>query len=260
MDFALLASGSKGNCFVLRSDNSTIVIDCGSTKKHLLASFEKLNINLEDIDALLITHDHSDHISQLNMFKNKEVYAPIPLDKVKVNNVKPYESFMIKDIKITPVALSHDANNTVGYILESNKEKLSYITDTGYLSERNIELIKDSNYYILESNHDLEMLMKTNRPLYVKSRIYSDRGHLCNENAAEIAYKVVSQKTSLLVLAHLSLEANTREKALKVVSDKLKKRKVKLFVASSGQFEMIRKGIIDEKMDLGTCSTRIGME
>ncbi len=260
MDFALLASGSKGNCFVLKSAKTTIMIDCGSTKKHIKDSLAKLALSFEDINHLLITHDHSDHISQINSFKKANIYAPIELDDIKRINVKPYESFMIEDIKITPIALSHDASFTVGYILECDKEKLSYITDTGYLSEKNIELIKGSNYYILESNHDVEMLMATKRPLYIKSRIYSDRGHLCNESSAEIAAKVINSKTSIIILAHISEEANSREKALKVMEERLKDKKYKIKIASAGQYEMIRKGIIDEKMDLGSVSTTINVE
>ena len=261
MDFALLASGSKGNAFVIKSAKATIMIDCGSTKKHILESLDKINIEIDEIDALLITHEHSDHISQIGLFGDKDIYAPISLDKVKVKKVEPYKGFKIKDISVTPIALSHDASFTVGYIIESAKEKLSYVTDTGYLSERNEELIKDSNYYVLESNHDVEMLMKTKRPLYIKSRIYSDRGHLCNESAGEILDNVISKKTKMIILAHLSEEANTREKALEVVSDKLKEKSgISLYVASAGQYEMVRKGIIDEEVDLGSISTIVSVE
>ena len=261
MDFALIASGSKGNAFVLKSAKATIMIDCGSTKKHILSSLNKLNIDIDEIDALLITHEHSDHISQISLFRDKEIYAPISLDKVKVKKVEPYKGFKIKDINVMPIALSHDANFTVGYIIESDKEKLSYVTDTGYLSERNEELIKGSNYYVLESNHDVEMLMKTKRPLYIKSRIYSDRGHLCNESAGEILDNVVSKKTKMVILAHISEEANTREKALEVVSGKLKEKSdISLYVSSAGQYEMVRKGIIDEEVDLGSISTIVSVE
>ena len=260
MDFALLASGSKGNSFVVKSDKTVLMIDCGSTKRHILKSLDTLNLELDDIKTLLITHEHSDHISQINMFKNKKVYAPISLDDIEVHKVTPYESFKVKDIEVTPLPLSHDASFTVGYILKSGNEKLSYITDTGYVSEKNIEMIRGSNYFVLESNHDIEKLMQTKRPLYIKSRIYSDRGHLCNENAAEILNKTITSKTKIVILAHISEEANTRELALKVVSDKLKDRNNKIHIGSAGQYEMVRKGIVDEEVDMGSVSTVIGLE
>lgn len=260
MEFALLASGSKGNSFVVKSDKTVLMIDCGSTKRHILKSLDTLNIDIDDIKALLITHEHSDHISQINLFKDKKIYSPISLEGVDIHKVTPYESFKVKDIEVTPLPLSHDASFTVGYILKCGNEKLSYITDTGYLSEKNIDMIHDSNYFVLESNHDIEKLMQTKRPLYIKSRIYSDRGHLCNENAAEILNKSVTKKTEIIILAHISEEANTRELALKVVSDKLKEKKNKIHIASAGQYEMVRKGIVDEEMDMGSVSTIIGME
>ena len=262
MDFALLASGSKGNAFVVKSDTTLVLVDCGSTKKHLLASFSTLNIEREDLDAILITHDHSDHISQIHHFKDIPIFAPVEISDVEVMLVEPYEMMHIGDMDILPLALSHDAPHTVGYIFWQGNEKLCYITDTGYVSKKNQEYLKDADYYILEANHDVSMLMDSRRPQYVKARIYGDQGHLCNEDCASLLSEACSTNTKLVILAHLSQEANTRELSLNVIKEALEKKKELkgLKIASAGQYEMIRKGLSDEKMDLGTCYSVIGME
>ena len=105
-----------------------------------------------------------------------------------------------------------------GYLFEADGEKLAYLTDTGYVSKLNLQMMKNLDYYIIESNHDVEMLMKTSRPFATKSRIYSDQGHLCNEDCARALSLMIGDRTKEITLAHLSEEANTPEKALSVVS------------------------------------------
>ena len=265
MQFCLMASGSKGNCFVLKDDTTCIVIDCGSTKKYLNSCFEQLEISPEEIDALLITHDHSDHIAQINMFKDTAVYSPVEIEDIETFKVTPLHSFVIETLKITPIALSHDALNTVGYVMESGTEKLVYITDTGYVNQRYFPLLTDADYIVMESNHDVGMLMKTRRPQYLKARIYGDQGHLCNEDCAEILAKIVSEKTKMIILAHISREANTREKALSVSLDRLNAMSgfgfhKELVLCAAGQFEMTGRGIMHEKVICGSVSSPVGVE
>jgi len=265
MEFALLASGSQGNCFVLRDGETVLMIDCGSTKKHLLASFDKLHLKFSEIDALLITHDHIDHVSQLRHFLNQDIYSPIELPDAEVFAVRPNRPFVIGSVKITPVALSHDAYNTTGYILENGFEKFVYITDTGYVNRRYLPLMKGADYIVMESNHDTAMLMRTSRPQYVKSRIISDQGHLSNEDCAVILNDIITEKTKMVILAHISRQGNTREKALEVNRSYILKNHEgmlhkDLVLCAAGQHEMIRKGFDDEERDLGTVSCCIGME
>ncbi len=108
-------------------------------------------------------------------------------------------------MRFTPIALSHDALNTVGYIVENGIEKLVYITDTGYINEKHIPRIKDADYIVLESNHDVQMLMATSRPQFTKQRIYSDTGHLCNEDCAAVLDQIVTEKTKMIILACICL-------------------------------------------------------
>jgi phosphoribosyl 1,2-cyclic phosphodiesterase len=264
MNFALLASGSKGNCFLLKDEGTMLQIDCGTTKRYLHECFEKLHHTNEETDALLITHDHSDHVSQINMFADLTIYSPVELPDIDCFLVRPMQKFNVGTLQITPIALSHDALNTTGYVIESGSEKLTYITDTGYLNERYYPLLSGSDYIIMESNHDVGMLMKTRRPQYVKARINSDEGHLNNEACAEILDHIVNENTKEIILAHISAEGNTREKALRTTCRALARHQGSLHpdlvVCAAGQFEMIQKGENDEESNPGSVSWTAGME
>lgn len=264
MNFALLASGSKGNCFLLKDEGTVLQIDCGTTKKYLNACFEQLHHSIEDTDALLITHDHSDHISQIRMFADLNIYSPVELDGIDSFRVRPLQIFNVGSLQITPIALSHDALNTTGYVIENGQEKLTYITDTGYLNERYFPLIAGSDYIVMESNYDVGMLMQTRRPQYVKARINSDEGHLNNEDCASILNHVITDNTKEIILAHISQEGNTREKALHTVCRTLEQHQgplnPQLLISAAGQFEMIRKGEKDEENNPGSVSSTISME
>jgi len=245
MKYYSLASGSKGNCFVVQTNQSTIVIDCGSTKKHLINSFTAIDINYTQVDALLITHGHSDHVSQVKMFANIPIFSPIPINNGQgYQQVVPFMSFHINDLTITPIPLSHDSEVTVGYILEDAYEKLVYITDTGYIKSSLIPIIKDADFIILESNHDPELLMNSRRPHGIKTRILSDNGHLSNQACAEVLGKIVTLKTKEIVLAHLSEEANTFVLAYQTTFDLLNSIGYLPKLKIAYQFEIVTGGSI----------------
>lgn len=225
MRFSLLASGSKGNCCVINSDAATIVIDCGTTKTYLKKSFQQINTDPCNVDALLITHSHSDHISALSLFTSIKTYSVKSLNP-DTHFVTPYERFYIKDFMIEVLPLSHDSDDCVGYIIHTKQEKLVYITDTGYISEEVKNYIRDADYYIFESNHDLEMLMNTRRPLFLKQRIIGDCGHLCNEDSARILSEVITSRTKEIVLAHISEEANTPELAISILQETFQRKQI----------------------------------
>ncbi len=263
MTFSLCCSGSKGNCFVLKYSDCILVIDCGSTKRRIEKSFNELGFSVEDVDACLITHQHTDHVSQVQLFSKTNVYSSKEIDDIDSIPLQSLQSFSIKGIKITPIELSHDAEKTMGFIFESKEEKLVYITDTGYLNQDYIPLLYDATYIILESNHDIGMLMNTNRPHFIKSRIYSDNGHLCNEDCAEILSDIVTLNTKQIVLAHLSEEANTPQQALKVSVNKLMEKKDKLHpsltIMVAKQYEMLQGGHQYEEKILDSIHCLIGM-
>ncbi len=240
MQYHILASGSKGNSFVLKDQDVYLMIDCGSSKTYLTKSLKKLNIKPKDLSAVLITHDHYDHISQIKLFQDNEIYTPIQLEGVNYQIIEPYQVFYIKHLKITAIPLSHDSEVVVGYIIESDIEKLVYVTDTGYLSLKNQAYIKDADYYIFESNHDPEMLMNSDRPYHVKQRILSANGHLCNEDAVEILARAVTTRSKEIVLAHLSEEANDHQLATATATKRFNGLGVK--VTTAQQFEIVSGG------------------
>ena len=130
------------------------------------------------------------------------------------HNIYPYQPFILGHLNVTPLSTSHDAKGNMAFLFQSKQESLLYMTDTGYVLQKNLNYMKDINYYIFESNHDVEMLMATRRPLFLKRRIYGDLGHLNNAYSAKIMCDVIGEHTKEIVLAHLSQEANTKEKAL----------------------------------------------
>lgn len=226
MKFALLASGSKGNCCLIKHKDTSIVIDCGSTKRYLSGCFEQLRYDYHQADALFITHTHTDHVSQMKMFKPIHTYATQEIDTDHLHHIQPFESLSIQDLHITVLPMSHDCEGTVGYVIESDDEKMVYVTDTGYIKEEVKAYIRDANYYVFESNHDIEMLMQTNRPVYVKQRIINDYGHLCNDDSANILTSVIGERTSEIVLAHISQEGNTRDMALSTLCKHMDKKQI----------------------------------
>jgi len=244
MKYYSIASGSKGNCFVVQSNKTTLVIDCGSTKKHLTRNFHNIDVKYEQVDALLITHGHSDHIGQIKMFWDIPTYSPIEIeDKPKLVRIRPYQPFIIQGVRVLPIALSHDSGLTVGYIIDDGLEKLVYITDTGYIRDSELPILKGADYYILESNHDPDLLMQTRRPFGIKTRILSDNGHLSNHDSAEILSKVVTLQTKEIVLAHLSAEANTHDLAYQTVYNKLQTMGAHIVIRVAKQDELLVGGL-----------------
>ncbi|NCB34374.1 MAG: MBL fold metallo-hydrolase, partial [Erysipelotrichia bacterium] len=241
-----------------------LMIDCGTTKSYLMKCFDALGLSKEDLDAVLITHGHTDHISQIRQFKKTPVYSPIPISDLDVIPVMPEQKFQLQHMTVTPLAMSHDAPDTVGYILETWQEKLVYITDTGYIKDRYLPLMRGADYIILESNHDVEMLMETSRPQFLKMRIASDSGHLCNEDASAVLQNIVTEKTKRIILAHISQEANTQQQALDTAVSALREKSGQLnpglVISAAGQYEILKGGDFNEKVDMGSCSMSCGME
>ncbi len=240
MKFYVLASGSKGNAFILQDQGITLMIDCGSTKSYLKKCFNELQLTTNDIDALLITHNHDDHISQLKQFHSRLIYTPVPLVGVRHCLISANNSYEIAHLKITALPLSHDSGINVGYVIENTTEKLVYVTDTGYFSSKNQKLIQNADYYIFESNHDPELLMNSRYPYQVKQRILSVNGHLCNQDAAEILANAVTTRSKEIILAHLSQEANDHELAELVLKKRLNGFAIK--VQTAKQFEIVTGG------------------
>ena len=215
MYFHIIASGSKGNATVVVSNKTVLLIDMGITLTRLEEGLGEINLTISDINGALFTHNHTDHIGGIKFLSPKIMYAlqgtlPSSLSNVVCLN----QPFTIGDFEITPIETSHDATNPCAYLIKDKEESLFYMTDTGVFVEETLPLVKDPTYLIIESNHDIKMLLHTNRPFELKNRIMSDKGHLCNEDSAIAAVSIIGEHTKEIVLAHLSEEANTPEAAL----------------------------------------------
>lgn len=246
MKYYVLASGSKGNCTVVKSKNTTIMIDCGITQKYLKESFAEIGLDYQDLDGVLITHSHSDHLNNTRIIKDLNVYSPFKISGLNRNHlIEPIDVFTINDLEILAIPLSHDTDITVGYVIYDGTETLVIVTDTGYLSERNIKIIRNANYYIMESNHDPEMLLNTRRPKGIKNRILSDYGHLSNEDCGYALLQFINEDTKEIVLAHISEEANTRELAYNSLIDLFDRKGIDyqdIKIKAAKQFEIIKGG------------------
>lgn len=250
MYFHIIASGSKGNATIVATNKTKILIDMGISLCRLEEGMKEINLEKEAVSAAFFTHNHGDHISGIKFFSPKIMYAlegTLPSTLSNVINLN--ETLKIGDISVTPFKTSHDATNPCGYKLESGNEALVYMTDTGVFVEETLDIIKNPDYLIIESNHDISMLMASSRPMELKDRIMSDYGHLCNEDSAIAALSIIGDKTKEIVLAHLSEECNTPEKALKAyeeIFEHFGKNLAKYNVRCANQHISLTGGNLDE--------------
>lgn len=216
MKIIVIESGSKGNATLVIDEGRILLIDMGITLTLLKNALKTIDKKLIDIDAVLVTHNHSDHVKGMKYIEPCPIYCvPGVYDSRYANDIHPYEKFEIGHLVITPISASHDAINTVGYVIKNKKEKFVYLTDTGMIPDRTLSKMKNADYYMIEANHNIKKLHQTNRPASLKLRILSDEGHLSNEASAIYMSELVGDKTKEIILAHLSEEANTPELALK---------------------------------------------
>ncbi len=264
MRFHVFESGSKGNCTLITSKKGHILIDDGLSKKCLVSKLAEVGLTLDDISYVLITHSHDDHIKGLKAipyikyYCTKETFSSIKkkqeLDdsiSLPINHIlSAYDKIELLDFEIEVLPTSHDAKGSIGFIIKNNNEKLVYITDTGFIYEKVLKKINNANYYIMESNHDIKMLLETSRPQALKDRILGDKGHLSNEDSAMYLSEIIGDSTKEIILAHLSEEANTPEKACDALLKIMEKRSISLeniIFKCASQKETISGGILIEE-------------
>lgn len=234
MKISVLASGSKGNCSYIATNNTKILIDAGISAIKISRKLEEININPDNIDGILITHTHVDHINGLRVFIKKhhtKLYiTPSIYEELKeLMVIEDYEivskEFSVGDINVTIIKTSHDAPDANGFVLESNGKSIVYITDTGYINVKHHKLLINKNMYVMESNHDVQMLMDGKYPYHLKQRILGDKGHLSNDDSSKYLTKFVGDNTDKVILIHLSEDNNTEDLALQSLNNKLSKKK-----------------------------------
>lgn len=234
MKVSVLSSGSKGNCTYVETKDHKILIDIGTSSLYVEKALRSIGVEPSSIDIVLITHAHIDHVGGLKVFCKK--YNPLVYisDKIQkeanlnIINASNDEIVNINyNIKIKSIKLSHDVSDIKGYVIEDDISSMVYITDTGYISEKNFESIVNKNLYVFESNHDVEMLMNNPKyPHHTKIRILSDKGHLSNKDSAYYLSKLIGDKTKYVVLAHLSEQNNTESLALETLNETLKRKNI----------------------------------
>lgn len=231
MWFCSLFSGSSGNCIYAGSERTNILIDAGMSGKRITASLNEIGISAEEIDAILVTHEHSDHIHGVGVMSrmfNIPVYAnnntwramQNEIGSIKEENIRVIKNddvFSIEDMDIKAYSTPHDAADPVGYCLWCNGRKISIATDIGHASDNVLNNIKESDLILLESNHDVEMLKAGPYPYILKRRILSNTGHLSNDDAGKAIVKLLSDKYMTVLLGHLSEHNNYPELAYATV-------------------------------------------
>ena len=233
--FCSLYSGSTGNSSLIQTENTKILIDAGESAKKITEALSLINVEPTELDAILVTHEHSDHVKGLGTFSKKyniPVYAnqktwdamPSQSEKILENNKKyfiPSENFEIGDLKIRPFEIPHDAANPCGFNILHNDKKISIATDIGHMTSNIIHKLEDSSFLLLESNYDPNVLKYSKYPYMLKERIAGPKGHLPNSEAGKTISYLLKSGLKQVMLGHLSKESNFPELAYKTVVDEL---------------------------------------
>ncbi len=243
--FCPLASGSKGNCIYLGTKHSKILIDAGTSGKNIKNKLEQINVDITDIDAVLVTHEHMDHIQGLKILA-KKLKIPIFANSETAKGIIQYldhcpkfkifstgEAFEFQDLKIHPFTIQHDSRDPVAFIIHTHNLKLGFCTDLGFVSTLVEHQLKGCDFLYIEANHQPSMVHACNRPMTYKQRVLSRSGHLSNEACAQLLNNIHHKGLKHVYLAHLSQECNSPDMVLNVIKNSLynEGRELSLLVA-----------------------------
>lgn len=247
--FCTIASGSSGNSAFFSTKTTSILIDAGLTGKAITQAFSQINQNIESLSAILITHEHTDHIKGAGVISRKynlPIYATIGTWEYMSNNnsigriaphnkihILPSDTIKIGDIDILPFDIPHDASQPVGFSINTNGHKIVIVTDMGHICQNVAEHLYGATLMLVEANHDIEMLKNGPYPSYLKRRILSPTGHLSNIASANMIAQVFSHKTKHILLGHLSHENNNPLLAYEVVKNILYSKHIEVGVDTS---------------------------
>ena len=228
-----IASGSSGNSIYVGSNTTHILVDAGISKKRMEDDLKNVGLKGGDIDAILITHEHSDHIQGLGVFVRK---YPVPIYGTAATlkqiqlcgalghippelfvEIRPDSEFMLGDICVSSMHISHDAADPVAYSFSKGDKRMAIATDMGEYTDYTVDHLKDMDALLIEANHDIRMLQVGPYPYQLKQRILSERGHLSNETAGRLLSDIACDRLQTIILGHLSKENNLPELAYETV-------------------------------------------
>lgn len=240
MKICSIASGSSGNCVYVGDDETHILIDAGISGKRVKAGLDAIGVDIKDIQALLITHEHSDHISGVGVLSRKykmPIYSKEKtlkqllksrsvgvIDPELFNHLQADDGFMVGNILVTPFASNHDAVDPLCYTFTTADKKIGFATDLGSYNDYIKDHLKGANALYLEANHDVSMLEVGPYPFFLKQRILSDVGHLSNDLSADLICELYHEGLSHIILAHLSHENNMPDVAHATVKHEIDAR------------------------------------
>ncbi len=241
MRFASLGSGSKGNGTLIDDGNTCVLIDLGFTIKETVRRLDRLELTPHDLDAILVTHEHADHIHGVAGFArkfNKPVYLTPGTYQTKMgqlpalHRINCHQSFQLGTFEVSPVAVPHDAKEPCQYVLASNGKTVGVLTDLGHVTPHVKSAYRDCDALLLECNHDMTMLRDGPYPYQLKVRVGGDYGHLNNGQAAELLDAVNLERLQHLVISHISEQNNQSSLAREAIEPRLNGWGGNLIVAS----------------------------
>lgn len=247
MRIVTFASGSTGNCCLVSDGGVNVLIDAGISARRIVQGLGVLGLAPQDVCGVLITHEHSDHISGLPVLVKRtgmRIFAPSELGEVlkrvkpelseSIDYIPPDGGLCVGDVKITAFPTPHDASASFGYRIEGS-EVFAFATDTGHISDELLEGLQGADTVVIEANHDKVMLKNGPYPPFLKQRVLSKHGHLSNDDCAKLACLLADSGTRQIILGHLSQQNNTPEAAKTAVSEALSGRNVKIYTAPANK-------------------------
>jgi phosphoribosyl 1,2-cyclic phosphodiesterase len=239
--FCSISSGSSGNCYLVRTESTALLVDAGISASRIVNGLISARTDPDEVRGILLTHEHTDHIGGIgptaNRLSSASIFATagtwegakngrtpkLSIAADREERVRAGDDLRIGDIGVTVVRVSHDAAEPVGYVFESDAGRIAIITDTGIFSEEMASKAADADVFVIEANHDVEMLKNGRYPPFLKQRILGSEGHLSNASAAAAVLDVIAleSKPRCVLLAHLSRDNNTPKKAEFSISEAL---------------------------------------
>jgi len=231
LNFCSLSSGSSGNCYYVGDEFHGILIDAGISATSIRKFLRNLDISMQSIMGVLVTHNHIDHIRGLEVLTRKTSIPAFTTDKIRKSILTPaakisrhniheiplQQNFHLAGFEIEAFPVCHDAPETIGFRICSGNRKITIVTDMGHICETSAPYIKEANLLVIESNYDEQMLVNGRYPDYLKKRIQSDHGHLGNHQTSQFLAENINHNLSHICLAHLSKNNNTPELALRTL-------------------------------------------